>query len=231
MRADASSTRFRSNPTLGFTLSAAFVLGAAFSLVGAGCSGSVGSDEPGSAGTLSAASSYKVNFKTAVVGDYVTAENGGGGTVNANRTVASTWETFTLYDLNGGALADGDQIEIAALNGDFVSAENGGGGAVNANRTVALDWETFTIHRTAGAGTINNGDQISLQTKTLGEYVSAANGGGAGVTADRTVASGWETFALEILSGGGTAGGGGTSGGGGGGGAAGGGGGTAGGGG
>jgi hypothetical protein len=155
-----------------------------------------------------------VTFKTIVVGDYMTAEGGGGGVVNANRTAASTWETFTLTDLNGGSLTDGDQIYLQALNGNYVTAEGGGGGAVNANRGAASTWETFIIHR-VGGGAIHSGDQIQLQTLVLGEYVSAANGGGAGVTADRAVASTWETFAIGITgaAGGGGAGGGGTAGG------------------
>src|SRR5689334_843206 len=68
--------------------------------------------------------SYAVHLKTIVVGDYVTAENGGGGDVNANRAAASSWETFTLFDLDGGALQDGDQVQLAALDGDFVAAED-----------------------------------------------------------------------------------------------------------
>src|SRR5207253_1008557 len=83
--------------------------------------------------------------------------NGGGDVVNANRPVASTWETFTLDDLNGGTLHDGDAITLEAHNGQFVAAEGGGGGAVNANRNQALDWETFIVHK-AGGGIIGSGD-------------------------------------------------------------------------
>jgi mannan endo-1,4-beta-mannosidase len=192
MRADFSRTPLRRS-TWGVTFCALSGLAA----VGCSSSKSVGVD-PGSAAATSSAVVHKVTLQAVASTKYVVAMKGGGGAVDVTSATASGFETFTLYDLNGGALVDGDAIEIAALNGDFISAENGGGGAVNANRTVALDWETFTIHRIAGAGTIANGDQISLQTKTLGDYVSAANGGGAGVTADRPVASTWETFALEI---------------------------------
>ncbi|HSL81312.1 MAG TPA: S8 family peptidase, partial [Thermoanaerobaculia bacterium] len=41
-------------------------------------------------------------------GQYVVAENGGGGVINANRNVAAAWETFTLVDRNGGLLQHGD---------------------------------------------------------------------------------------------------------------------------
>ncbi len=36
------------------------------------------------------------------------AENVGGGDVNANRPEAEPWETFTLRDLNGGEVRDGE---------------------------------------------------------------------------------------------------------------------------
>jgi hypothetical protein len=151
-------------------------------MVGLGCSGTV--DEPGVVMPFSTGAGYTVRLKTALVGDYVVAEGGGGGVVNANRPVASTWETFTLYDLNGGTLTDGDAVVIAANNGQFVAAEGGGGGAVNANRKQALDWETFILHR-VGGGDIHGGDQVRLQTKTKGLFVSAINGGGDTVVADR----------------------------------------------
>ncbi len=172
-------------------------------LVGAGCqAGAASQGEPGEAAPLSTAT-YSVTFKTALAGQYVSAENGGGGVVDANRAVASTWETFTLYDINGGALVSGDYVNLAASNGQFVSAENGGGGVLDANRTTPLDWETFRISLISGSGTITNGQQISLQTKTLGDYVSALNGGGSTLAATATVASGWEAFAIGINGGGG----------------------------
>src|SRR4051812_38042801 len=59
-------------------------------------------------GTAATVPTYTVTFKTAVTGQYVSAENGGGGDVNANRAAAQGWETFTINDLNGGALQNGD---------------------------------------------------------------------------------------------------------------------------
>jgi chitinase len=154
-------------------------------------------EEGGVVAPFSTSPTYTVTLKTAVVGDYVVAEGGGGGAVNANRSVASTWETFTLYDLNGGTLDGGDQVALAAHNGQLVSAEQGGGGPLHANRNQVLDWETFTLVRVGGGGAIASGDRVQLQTKTKGLFVSALNGGGDTVVADRAVASGWETFIID----------------------------------
>src|SRR6266511_6300369 len=63
-------------------------------------------------GPTAAVPQYTVNLKTTVGGLFVTAENGGGGDVNANRAAALGWETFTFYDLNGGGLQHGDLVNI-----------------------------------------------------------------------------------------------------------------------
>jgi len=171
----------------------------------AGSNDEAGDSTPTTA--LSSAATRSLTLRTAVAGQFVTAENGGGGAVNANRAVAAGWETLTLVDLNGGALQSGDLVNLQTLNGHFVSAENGGGGVVDATRTAALDWETFRVVKVGGSGTaINDGDQIALATQTKGLFVSAVNGGGGGVTADRTVASGWEAFVVGGGGGGGTTG-------------------------
>jgi len=143
-----------------------------------------------------------VTFRTAIGGKYVVAENGGGGDVHADRDTASTWETFALTDLNGGDLVSGDLVTLGTLNGFFVSAEAGGGGVVDAIRTAGLDWETFRVVKIGGTGPLQNGDQVALQTQNKGLYVSALNGGGGGVVADRTQISGWEAFVLGIGGGG-----------------------------
>jgi hypothetical protein len=155
----------------------------------------VGSDSRGVT-TLAGATTRPLTLRTAIGGQFVTAEHGGGGDVHASGPAASTWETFTLIDLNGGSLQDGDLVHLKTLDGHFVCAEGGGGpgSVVNATRTKALDWETFRVVKLYGTGAVNDGDQIDLQTKVAGTYVSALNGGGGGVVSDRRVASGWEAF-------------------------------------
>jgi hypothetical protein len=168
----------------------------------AGCA-SDGETDLGEQVSFATSVSTTVTLKTTVGQQYVTAENAGGGDVHANRPVAQGWETFTLSDLNGGTLESGDLVTLAASDGHFVCAEGGGGGIVNATRTIPQDWETFRILKVGGVGTIHNGDSFALQTKTKGLFVSALNGGGGDVVADRAQILGWETFVLGTSGGGG----------------------------
>jgi len=145
---------------------------------------------------------YTTAFQS-VGGYFVVAEGGGGGVVNANRTGIGSWETFTLIDLNGGALESGDLVNIETVVGYFVVAEGGGGDVVNANRTAAFAWETFRIERVNGGGTIGSGDAISLQAYNGwsgggGNYVVAEGGGGSVVNANRGAVGSWETFTIHI---------------------------------
>jgi hypothetical protein len=192
----------------------AVTLAAAFTF---GCSAEQGGIvETDSVVPQAAGISYPVTLRTVVGNAYLRAENGGGREINATSTMVDTWETFTLHDVNSGALRDGDTVTLSASNGQFWSAEQGGGGGVNANRDAALAWERFVIHK-AGGGTIVDGDQVSLSTQLKGLYVSALKGGGGQVVADRAAALGWETFVIGLGKSGGGGGSGGSGGGGGGG--------------
>jgi hypothetical protein len=160
----------------------------------AGCLGTCG--DPGN-GT------YTTAFQT-IFGYFVVAEGGGGDVLNANRTAVGPWETFTVIDLNGGALESGDLINIQSIGGYYVVAEGGGGDVVNCNRTVPLQWETFRIEKIGGGGTIGSGDSISLQAYNGwnccgGNYVVAEGGGGANVNANRGAVGPWETFTIHIF--------------------------------
>ena len=160
----------------------------------AGCLGTCG--DPGN-GT------YTTAFQT-IFGYFVVAEGGGGDVLNANRTAVGPWETFTVIDLNGGTLDNGDLINIQSVGGYYVVAEGGGGDVVNCNRTAAQAWETFRIMKVGGTGTIHSGDSISLQAYNGwsccgGNYVVAEGGGGANVNANRGAVGAWETFTLHIF--------------------------------
>ncbi len=160
----------------------------------AGCLGTCG--DPGN-GT------YTTAFQS-VFGYFVVAEGGGGDVLNANRTAIGPWETFTVIDLNGGTLDNGDLIHIQSVGGYYVVAEGGGGDVVNCNRTAAQAWETFRIMKVGGTGTIHSGDSISLQAYNGwnccgGNYVVAEGGGGANVNANRAAVGAWETFTIHIF--------------------------------
>jgi hypothetical protein len=118
---------------------------------------------------------------------WMAAEAGGGGAVNANRAGVGLWERFTLTDLNGGELVDGDRITLQASNGQYLVAEAGGGAEVNANRSLAGTWETFTV------GLLPN-NSLSLRVFN-GQYLVAEPNGR--VMANRSLVGTWETFQLQ----------------------------------
>ncbi len=134
-------------------------------------------------------------------GQYMVAEEGGGGEVKADRDAAGEWETFTLIDLNGGRLVDGDRVHLRTSDGThYLVAEDGGGREVKADRTEAGAWETFTIVKAGGSGEIMDGDAIALKADN-GNYVVAEEGGGQEVNANREAIGEWETFSLELAGG------------------------------
>ena len=142
------------------------------------------------------AQQYEVSFRSNN-GQYVVAENGGGGIVNANRVAIGPWERFVIVDLNGGALQNGDIVNIKSVNGLFLVAEGGGGQTLNANRPAAGPWERFRILRLGGDGQLQNSDAVALETVN-GRYVVAEGGGGGRVNANRTAIGPWERFTLVV---------------------------------
>jgi hypothetical protein len=180
------------NFSLGFGPQPGNVIRNAFN--GAGCLGTCGEPSNGT---------YTTAFQS-VGGYYVVAEGGGGDVLNANRTAIGSWETFTVIDLNGSTLDNGDLIHIQSVGGYYVVAEGGGGDVVNCNRTVPQGWETFRIMKVGGTGTIHSGDAISLQAYNGwnccgGNYVVAEDGGGSVVNANRGAVGAWETFTILIF--------------------------------
>jgi len=71
---------------------------------------------------------------------YVSADNGGGGGIHANRTGIGNWESFTVEKLAGY-----QRYALRTSNGSYVTAENGGGSVMNANRPSPGAWETFQV--------------------------------------------------------------------------------------
>jgi lysophospholipase L1-like esterase len=125
-----------------------------------------------------------ISLRAHANGDYVTADNGGGSALIANRTAIGPWEQFDEIDQGNGAIA-----LRAHANGLIASAENAGAQPLIANRTAVGAWETFQlIHNTDGS--------ISLKADANGDYVTAENAGAQPLVANRTAIGGWEEFDL-----------------------------------
>jgi RHS repeat-associated protein len=131
-------------------------------------------------------------------GQYVVAEGGGGGAVNADRWVTGSWETFTLEDLNGGVLQDGDPVAFRTSAGYYLQAVSGGGGTMLAPAQSVGAWETFTILNLAQVGAPIENDAAIALLSSGSYYACAENGGGSVVNVNRSVVGAWETFVLEV---------------------------------
>jgi hypothetical protein len=131
-------------------------------------------------------------------GRIVTAENGGGAYLIANRAAIGPWERFHLNE----SLSSGSTINIRVSNNQFVTAENGGGGAVNANRNAASVWETFTAVKlnNNNSSAIGNGDSLALRTYDGSHYLCAEDGGASPINATRTGVGAWESFTAWFVS-------------------------------
>jgi hypothetical protein len=81
-------------------------------------------------------------------GQYVSATNGGGSSIYANRNALGIWEEFlpvTLKDLRQNPQPNTRIFAFETINGSYVTAEQGGGSVMNANRSVVGPWETFGV--------------------------------------------------------------------------------------
>ncbi len=153
----------------------------------------LGATPPGPIHPPSSPVSVDVSLKSHA-GLYVVAEQGGGAAVNANRTGAGPWETFTLVDLNGGALQHGDTVRLRTIDGVHYLSAPGDGRLVTS--TAQGPNEELVLERAAGAGRVVNGERIGLRAFD-GRWVVAEGGGGAEVKADRPGMGPWEEFTLE----------------------------------
>jgi hypothetical protein len=144
------------------------------------------------------ASTFSVTLCTLDTSQYLSATGGGGGALDAAAVYPTSAETFTLSDLNGGALLDGDPVRLAAADGHYVSAAGGGGSTLAADVVTPGDDETFVIARVAGPGPIAPGDDVAFKTMLKVNYISAIDGGGGDVRADAPWAKAWETFTIAV---------------------------------
>jgi chitinase len=170
-----------------------------FALASLACSCSTGlTESTGASSSRLSVTQLSVNLQTSS-GNYLDADQGGGGALMATSTWARSWETFTLTDLDGSGLEDGDIVTLQGVNGQWVTAAGGGGGGLTVTAPSARSWEQFRAVKLAGSGGIGDGDTFALQTTVGGQYVSANNGGGGSVTATAPWAKGWETLTLRVV--------------------------------
>lgn len=141
----------------------------------------------------------KIALKTADGVHYLSAINGGGQDIVAVPTSRGDCELFQVI----GPLEFGGIIALRTFDGShYLSAENGGGQGVSADADKALEWESFKIigpdGRTDG-WPVDSGDKLSLLTYDGAHYLCAENGGGQGISANRTSPEAWETFTVNIV--------------------------------
>lgn len=138
---------------------------------------------------------YSISLRT-FSGNYLSVANNGNASVLANRNAIGEWETFRLFDTNGGALVTGDIVRIETTSGWGFVPGSGGTLAAIANPGQSATQEQFVIE--AISGSIANGSQIALRSFLSSLYVSAENGGGGAVSVSRSSVGDWETLTLII---------------------------------
>jgi hypothetical protein len=137
----------------------------------------------------------RINLRTSNGVNFVAAESGGGGDVNADRLGAGPYETFTVEVLGGGPMLDGDRVAIRTVNEkNLFQAVNGGGGTLRAVGEKVGPFETFVVERVAGRGAVRDGDAIRLRVNDGPWYLSAEGGGGGRAMVNRPQAGAFETF-------------------------------------
>jgi hypothetical protein len=138
-------------------------------------------------------------------GHYLSAIGGGGRTtdvIETNRTVASTWETFSL-DFTLDVL---DRAAIRTSNGHYLTAVGGGGrttDVIHSNATQIQAWEKFIVVPVSVGGGLPGGNPGWFAFQTVdGHYLTAVNSGGIGsafeaIHSDATQIQAWEEFYIH----------------------------------
>lgn len=129
-------------------------------------------------------------------GFYLTAENGGGGAINTDRTELGPWETFTLEQKSPGVFA------LRCVNGQYLSDMMGNSrnrqnkGGLLATKAEADASGQFKLV------IVNPEGPVVALMMSGGRYVTAENGGGVkarsarAISSDRVEIGDWEQFTL-----------------------------------
>ncbi|GMP46075.1 hypothetical protein CsSME_00014367 [Camellia sinensis var. sinensis] len=119
-----------------------------------------------------------LQFKSVTAGKYLCAETGRGSIIVANRTVASSWETFTLWRINETS------YQLRVFNKQFVRVDSGGNG-IDMVAMVADTpgrFETFEIVRNSddlNRVRIKTPNGFFLQVKTENLVTADSKGDGS----------------------------------------------------
>jgi hypothetical protein len=141
----------------------------------------------------------RINLRTSNGINFVAAEGGGGGDVNADRLGAGPFETFTVEVLSGGPIFDGDRVAIRSVDDThYLQAVSGGGGALRAIGDRIGLFETFVVEK-SGGGAVRDGDAVRIRLNDATWYVSAEGGGGGRAMINRPSAGLWETFTVFFV--------------------------------
>ncbi|MCE9573180.1 MAG: hypothetical protein K8W52_08490 [Deltaproteobacteria bacterium] len=144
------------------------------------------------------ATARTIALRTTITGHRLSASGASDATaIRATAVAVSSAELFTLVDLDGGDLVDGDAVQLATHDGAQWTAVGGGGSALTVG-PIADDTQTFHLHRIAGPGSIASGDAIAFGARDGVHYVSAIDGGGGAVTVDAPHAREWEMFEVTL---------------------------------
>ncbi len=131
----------------------------------------------------------QVNIKAAANGDYVSADNYGNNPLVANRTTASAWEAYIIYNNPDGTVS----LQSMA-NNKFVSADLNQSDKLIAETNAPNAWEEF---KEVSMG----GGNIAFQSVANNDYVTCDLNNGAVLYAKATTPSGWETFTITPVAG------------------------------
>lgn len=143
------------------------------------------------------ATEYSVSFRSET-GHFLSVRDNANNPVIADRTSVGDWERFKLFDINGGALENGDTVRIETASGWGFVPTTSGPLSATAQPGQTLADELFVIVAVSGA--IGNGSQVALRAAASTTFYWSAEGGGGGAVnvASRTSVGSWETFRLVI---------------------------------
>jgi hypothetical protein len=105
-------------------------------------------------------------------GKYLSANQGGGSTVNTAAPHAQIWEAFVFDDLNGGTLQDGDQVNLQSYNGHYLSSS---AGSLTADKRAPGATEVFTVKLVSGTSIAVN-SAIALLASDGKHYLTSNTG-------------------------------------------------------